>query len=146
MTTSLSKIVDTTLPAISGSKVSFNRNSNMFETERYTSAAGNSYYQGILLSDRIIINFDLGRGYAYLFLNGIRVYGYNGEDKHLLGTRSYYSQTFYKEHALRETSEIVMEYMKGQMKLKNLQCDDEQLKLFSKQIVESTYNQMKQIA
>lgn len=144
--TSLSRIVESTLPALSGSKVSYNRNSNMFETERYTSAAGNSYYQGILLSDRIIINFDLGRGYAYLFLNGIRVYGFNGQEKRLLGTRSYYCRTFNKDYALRETCEIVTEYMKGQMKLQNLQCDESQLKQFSKQVVESTYSQMKQIA
>lgn len=146
MESSIVKLVNTTLPALSGSKVRYNERSSMLETEKYTSAAGNSYYQGILLNDRIIINFDLGQGYLYLFLNGIRVYGYNGEKKHLIGSRVYSCRSFSKDFALKQTIEIVLDYMTGQMKLLNQHCDENALRKFSKSLVESTYSTMKQIA
>ena len=48
---------------------------------------GNTYYQGIRLSNRIIISYSIGEGYLYTFLNGIRIYGFNGTDKKLIATK-----------------------------------------------------------
>ena len=87
MVTSLSHVVDKALPALSGSSVTYNAQNNIFLTNGYTSAAGNTYYQGIRLSDRIIVKYSIGEGYAHTFLNGVEVYGYNGLDKKLIGSR-----------------------------------------------------------
>ena len=146
MENSILKLVNTALPALSGSKVHYNSQSNMLETDGYTSIAGNTYYQGILLNDRIIINFDLGQGYVFLFLNGIRVYGYNGNEKHLIGSRTYYCCSFNKEFAKNQVVEIVIDYMKAQMKLMNNTCDENTVRSFSQKLVESTFSSMKQIA
>lgn len=146
MENSILKLVNTALPALSGSKVHYNSRSNMLETSGYTSAAGNTYYQGILLNDRIIINFDLGQGYAYLFLNGIRVYGYDGDVKRLIGSRVYNCCSYSNDFAMRQVVEIVIDYMKAQMKLMNNSCDENTVRSFSQKLVESTFSSMKQIA
>ena len=59
METRLISLVEKALPAMSGSQVTYCQRSNIFLSSGYTSAAGNTYFQGIRLSDRIIINYDL---------------------------------------------------------------------------------------
>lgn len=74
---SLSKVAEIALPALSGSNVTYNAKRNIFLTNGFTSAAGNTNYQGIRVSDRIAVKYSLGDGYCYTFLNGIQVYGYD---------------------------------------------------------------------
>ena len=107
----LISLVEKALPAMSGSQVTYNSQNNIFLSSGYTSAAGNTYYQGIRLSDRIIINYDFGQGYAHLFLNGIRIYGYDGNQKQLISSRSYYSQCFSEQYAKSECQNMVKEYL-----------------------------------
>lgn len=80
----LTAVVERALPALSGSNVTYNKQHNIYLSDAYTSAMGNTYYQGIRLSNRIIISDSIGEGYLYTFLNGIRIYGFNGTDKKLL--------------------------------------------------------------
>ena len=61
----LATVVNAVLPALSGSKVTYNEKHNIFLSQGYTSAAGNTYFQGIRLSDRLIVNFDFGQGWYY---------------------------------------------------------------------------------
>jgi len=141
--TNLSKVVETALPALSGSAVTYNADKNIYLSTGYTSAAGNTYFQGIRLSDRIIINYDFGQGYAYLFLNGIRIYGYNGTAKRLIASRTYYSQCFGENFAKCECEKMIMEYMAGQMRLMNVTVDQQQLENFSAILVQETLNHSK---
>jgi hypothetical protein len=121
---------------MSGSQVTYNSRNNIFLSSGYTSAAGNTYFQGLRLSDRIIINYDFGQGYAYLFLNGIRIYGYDGNQKQLISSRSYYSQCFSEQYAKAECQSMVKEYLKGQMRLMgNTYINEAQLTEFASQIV-----------
>ena len=53
MNTSLSNLVSQALPALSGSSITYNAERNMLMTQGYTSAAGNTYFQGIQLSERL---------------------------------------------------------------------------------------------
>lgn len=141
--TNLSKVVESALPALSGSAVTYNADKNIYLSTGYTSAAGNTYFQGLRLSDRIIINYDFGQGYAYLFLNGIRIYGYNGKDKRLIASRSYYCQSFWEDFAKRECEQMIVEYMTGQMKVMNVSVDKHQLEDFSTTLVQETLNRNK---
>lgn len=126
MATNLKTLVESSLPALSGSAVTYNADKNILLTEGYTSAAGNTYFQGIRLSDRIIINYSFGQGYYYLFLNGIQIYGYNGTEKRLIASRSYFCQCFGENFAKRECIEMLREYMQGQMKLLGASVDMKQ--------------------
>ena len=136
MEKALVSLVERALPAMSGSPVTYNSRNNIFLSSGYTSAAGNTYFQGLRLSDRIIINYDFGQGYAYLFLNGIRIYGYDGNQKQLISSRSYYSQCFSEQYAKAECQSMVKEYLKGQMRLMgNTYINEAQLTEFASQIV-----------
>ena len=136
MDTNLISLVEKALPAMSGSQVTYNSQNNIFLSLGYTSAAGNTYYQGIRLSDRIIINYDFGQGYDHLFLNGIRIYGYDGNQKQLISSRSYYSQCFSEQYAKAECQNMVKEYLVGQMRLMGSTSINEiQLAGFASQVV-----------
>ena len=132
--------IEQILPALSGSNVTYNKERNIFLSDGYTSAAGNTYFQGIRLSDRIIINYDFGQGYAWLFLNGIRIYGYDGRDKRLIASRSYYSCGFNESFAKNECVEMIKEYLVSQMKMVNAPINENQLDNFSNCLIASTLN------
>lgn len=146
MNTSLARVVESALPSLSGSGVTYNAKNNIFLTNGYTSAAGNTYYQGVRLSDRIVVKYNIGEGYAHTFLNGIEVYGFNGRDKKRIGSRSFNCYFFSECNAKREAIGIVMDYMKGQTKLMGASVDTYQLEQFSQRLVEDTYKHMKCIA
>lgn len=143
MVTSLSHVVDKALPALSGSSVTYNAQNNIYLTNGYTSAAGNTYYQGIRLSDRIIVKYSIGEGYAHTFLNGVEVYGYNGRDQKLIGSRSFNCYFFSEYNAKREAIGIVVDYMKSQTKMLGASVESRQLEQFSESLVEDTYKHMK---
>lgn len=71
MNTSLALIAAKALPALSGSSLTYNAEKNVYLTLGYTSAAGNTYYRAIRLSDRLAVYYHIGQGYAHTFLNGI---------------------------------------------------------------------------
>lgn len=59
------------LPALSGSSLTYNPEKNVFLTCGYTSAAGNTYYKAIRISDRLAVYYNIGQGHTHTFLNGI---------------------------------------------------------------------------
>lgn len=143
----LVKVVEHALPALSGSKVHFDANRNMICTSSYTSQAGNSYYQGIRLSDRLIINVDFGQGYAYLFMNGLKLYCFDGQGKKLIGSRLYNSYVYSDLAAARESEEILFYYLKSQSGMMGASVSDSQLHDFAHAMVaEAMNNQVKAIA
>ena len=146
MNSDLIKIVNATLPALSGSSVTYNEANNIFLSEGYTSAAGNTYFQGIRLSDRLIIDLQLGQGYRYLFLNGIRIYGYNGREKHLIASRNLNCCAFSEKNSCSECEDMIKDYLYSQSKLMGQTVDDSTLENFAHSlIVETMKNQIDNI-
>ena len=134
-------VIESVLPALSARGLSYNQDRKIFLTNGYTSAANNTYFQGLRLSDRIIVNYDFGQGYAYLFLNGIRIYGYNGNSKQLIASRSYYSQCFSESFARRECESMIREYITAEMKLLNAVPNNSQIEAFAHSLVSSLTDQ-----
>lgn len=144
MNTSLATLVNQTLPAVSNSSVTYNADRNMFLTAGYTSAAGNTYFQGIHLSNRLAIVFDIGVGYAYTFLNGMKLYCFDGTQKKLIGSRFYSCCCYCDSFARREASEILCEYLKSQAKLMGTYISDSLLEEFAKnQVLSAATNRPK---
>lgn len=142
----LVRVVEHALPALSGSKVHYDANRNMLCTTSYTSAAGNTYYQGIRLSDRLVINVDLGQGYAYLFMNGLKLYCFDGSGKKLIGSRLYNCYCYSDCGASRESEEILFDYLKSQSGLIGATVGDNQLHDFAHEMVaEAMRNNVKSI-
>lgn len=146
VTKNLSRVVEAALPALSGSSVTYNTQKNIFLTSGYTSAAGNTYYQGIRASDRIAIKYNIGQGYLHTFLNGIEVYGYDGQNAKLIGSRSYYCYYFNECNAKNEAIGIVKDYIIGQAKLLETTIEPYKLEEFSRQIVNGAYTHMRCLA
>ena len=135
MNYSLSTLVNQTLPAVSNSSVSYNADRNMFLTTGYTSAAGNTYYQGIQLSNRLAIVLDLGQGYWYTFLNGIKLYCFDGNHKKLIGSRFFNCCNYVDWFARSQATEILFEYLKSQAKMLGTAIEDSVLSEYAKEQV-----------
>lgn len=120
----LSSAISNILPAMSGSSVTYCASANMYVTSGYTSRAGNTYFQGVQMSDRIVIKYNIGQGYAHTFLNGLQIFGFNGRDTFLIGTRSFYNywydSSYDRNQALKEAAEIVADYLRSQMRMRGL--------------------------
>lgn len=84
MNTSLALIAAKALPALSGSSLTYNAEKNVYLTLGYTSAAGNTYYRAIRLSDRLAVYYHIGQGYAHTFLNGITLFAWNGQKANIM--------------------------------------------------------------
>lgn len=132
---SLTSLVSKALPALSGSSVTYNAERNMYLTRGYTSAAGNTYFQGIHLSDRLAIVLDIGIGYAHEFLNGIKLYCFDGKAKKLIASR-FFNSLFYTDGAVRVyAAEMLMDYLESQAKMLGAYVERSQLLSYAKEQV-----------
>ena len=52
----------------------------MFQTPAYVTDRA-AYYQGARVSDKIAVVFNLANGYYYRFLNGVKIYGGDGQGR-----------------------------------------------------------------
>jgi hypothetical protein len=132
-------IADTAMPAVfQNMELTYNAAKNVFLTHGYTSLAGNTYYQGIRFSDRIIITQQIGEGYFYTFLNGIRIFGFNGKEATLIAEKSYYCCVYNENFLKSESENLIREYLKSQAELMGGTINSDQLNDFTKELVEST--------
>ena len=82
--TALQIIAAKALPALSGESLTYNAAKNVYLTLGYTSAAGNMYYQAVRFSNRLAVYYDIGQGYARTFLNGIKLFCWDGQKAQLI--------------------------------------------------------------
>lgn len=133
----LSILVERALPTKSES-VTYNVRTNMYETERYVSAAGNAYFRGVKLSDRIVLEFCCGDGWYHRFINCIRVYCFNGTQKQLVDSRTYDRRIYSEQFCYRECVDMISKYLKSQAQLVGGIVEDSTIMDFSKQLIEAT--------
>ncbi|BDD02085.1 hypothetical protein [Persicobacter psychrovividus] len=74
-------------------------------TDGYTSAAGNTYQNGIRLSDDLLVVEDIGHGYSRSFLNGIRIY--SRDKKTLIAERRFHCYFYNKQSSVNEAVELL---------------------------------------
>lgn len=83
---------------------------NAFVGQGYTSMAGNTYFNAMRFADGIIIKEDVGEGYAYTFLNGLKIYDL--QTKKLLCEESfnchYYSKDTVKSDVKRMLTKMII--------------------------------------
>lgn len=133
----LSNLVERALPTKSD-KVTYNLKSGMYETERYVSAAGNAYFRGIRLSDRVVLEFCCGDGWCHRFINAIRIYCFDGTDKQLIATRTYQSVFYNEVFCYNECIDMVSKYLKSQAQLAGNYVEDSTIRDFSVQLIATT--------
>lgn len=143
MNKSLTKLVNNALPATSNRAVTYNKERNMYVTTGYTSQMGHTYFQGIQLNDRVAVVFDIGQGgwgFNPLFLNGVTVYCFDGQEKKIIGRWTPYDWEFYSDRLAKSVAiELLFDYLRSQTLMIGASVSDDELREYAKaQIEEAT--------
>lgn len=145
--TALQTIVAKNLPALSGESITYNAAKNVFLSMGYTSAAGNMYYRAIRLSNRLIVYYDLGQGYIHTFLNGIKLYCFDGQKANLIAQKYWggYDYRIFNEQFAKEQSILMLRnFLEGQLKIQGAYVSEQEIYSYARNMIEET--QRKQLA
>ena len=145
--TALQLIAAKALPALSGESLTYNAAKNVYLTLGYTSAAGNMYYQAVRFSNRLAVYYDIGQGYARTFLNGIKLFCFDGQKANLIAQKFWGGCDYriFNEQFAKEQSILMLKgFLEGQMKLQGAHVSDQELSGYARSMVEET--QHKQLA
>ena len=143
--TALQAIVAKELPALSGESLTYNASKNVFLTQGYTSAAGNMYYRAIRLSNRLAVYYDLGQGYAYTFLNGIKLFCWEGNKAKLIAQKYWGGcdyRVFNEQFAKEQSILMLKDYLAGQLKAQGAYVSDQEMLAFSRGMIEETQRKL----
>ena len=113
----------------------------------YTSAAGNMYYRAIRLSNRLIVYYDLGQGYIHTFLNGIKLYCFDGQKANLIAQKywgGYDYRIFDEESAMEESVYMLSQFLMGQLKAQGAHVNNQEVFSYAYDMIEETHH--KQLA
>ena len=139
--TALQTIVMRNLPALSGEAITYNAAKNIFLSQGYISAAGNMYYKAIRISDRLVVFYELGQGYKYTFLNGIKLFAFDGQKATLIAQKYWGSSNWviFNEYFAREQSILMLKgFLEGQLKLQGATVSDQEVMAYSRTLIEET--------
>jgi hypothetical protein len=145
--TALQTIVAKNLPALSGESITYNAAKNIFLTRGYTSAAGNMYYKAIRISDRLAVYYDLGQGYKYTFLNGIKLFCWDGQKAKVIAQKYWGGcdyRVFNEQFAKEQSVLMLSNFLAGQLKAQGAQVSNQEIISFAYNMIEET--QRKQLA
>jgi hypothetical protein len=96
---------------------SYDEFDRMFQTPAYVTDRA-AYYQGARVSDKIAVVFNLANGYCYRFLNGVKIYGGDGQGRtKLLAEMSFpmYQGAYWSESTGRQVAEnLLTSYIQDQ--------------------------------
>ena len=149
-TTTLTRLAEKALPALSGATLTYNPERNMYLTLGYTSAAGNTYFKAVRFSDRLAVYYDIGQGYSYTFLNGITLFAWNGNKAVIIGKKTWGGcgnwVCFSERFAMEQTIQMLKNYLEGQAKAIGQCVSEQQLLSFSRQMIEDVQTYRKRIA
>lgn len=133
------KKIESILPSVSTANLHYNKSLGCYYTDGWTSAAGNSYCNFFYVSPQIAIKCDFGQGYAWSFINGIRVYRYNGKNTELIGQwlNSNYSGTIFNEKfIINKCSQLVGDYLKSQLLLNGTNASQDEIEGIASKIID----------
>ena len=139
--TALQTIVMRNLPALSGESITYNAAKNIFLSQGYISAAGNMYYKAIRISDRLVVFYELGQGYKYTFLNGIKLFAFDGQKATLIAQKYWGSSNWviFNEYFAREQSILMLKgFLEGQLKQQGAHVSDQEVMAYSRTLIEET--------
>ena len=108
--------VNATLPSLM-KNFTYDEFDRMFQTPAYATDRA-AYYQGARISDKIAVVFNLANGYYYRFLNGVKIYGGDGQGRtKLLTEMSFpmYQGAYWSEATGREVAvNLLTSYIQNQ--------------------------------
>lgn len=144
-TSELTEFRNSKLPVITGSLWTYIPDKNIFLTRGYTSRAGNTYYQVIQASERLIVCYDIGEGYKHTFLNGIKIFGWSGRTPRLICSRKWGGSEWIKfneNFARLQTKIMLKDHMATQLQLSGKYADEQNLLSMSESMINSLYRKI----
>lgn len=145
MSTSLALVAAKAFPALSGGSLTYNPEKNVYLTLGYTSAAGNTYYRAIRLSNRLAVYYHIGEGYAHTFLNGITLFCWDGQKAKIIAQKFWggcnwrrFSEQFAKEQSII----MLKDFLAGQAKALGTNVSEQQMLSFSREMIEETQHKL----
>ena len=140
--TALQAIATKALPALSGEQVTYNAAKNVFLSQGYTSAAGNMYYKAVRLSNRLMVYYDLGQGYKYTFLNGIKLFCWDGQKANLIAQKYWGGcdyRVFDEQFAKDESILMLSNFLTAQLKAQGRYVSNQEIYSFASNMIEETH-------
>lgn len=136
--------LDTILPIIGNPRVNtpiWNESQQMFITDQYTSAAGNTYYLGVRFCDRFVTILHIGLYHNWTYINEVEVYAFDHQERVLIGKTTL--DKFYDENLVRSATEALLQnYIEGQYKLQGSVFEKKELEEQVKGLVDRSYCSM----
>lgn len=137
-TQSLTSVVNSVIPLQKGVALTYNKENNILTTNGYTSLAGNTYFNGIRLSEKIILILNIGIGHTHTFINGIQIL--SAIDKQQVIAQTTLSIEYYSEEKIKRIAKsMIFEKLKENALKEGVTIDDESLSDFSQRIIEDAY-------
>ena len=132
-------LINRVLPVLGSSTMSYSEPENMLVTTGHTSIAGNTYFKGVRLSDRIFIVLDIGIGYAHTFLNGLKIYANHNDEKKLIASKTYNTVYYNDDRVRSDAKELVKDELTNELSKSGTEVDEEWLNGFVDSLVEDTF-------
>ena len=113
----LSAMTIQSLPALSGARVNYDEHRNLFVAEGWSSPSGNYYYMAYRCSNRLVLMIEVGIGYSWEFLNGLRLFRCEGSGHVQIGQLTYgtHDVHFMNDYTVKRGTEAMLkDYLKSQ--------------------------------
>lgn len=126
---------------------------NAFVGNGYTSMAGNHYFNALRFAEGIVIKEDIGQGYMYTFLNGLKVYSL--KDKTLIADACFHKLRYTKEVSKGIAKEILLKKLQEAARHEGFKYDAHEAERVVTQIIDEAFftdqrafaaNQMKRLS
>lgn len=137
------------LPALSGESLTYNAENNVFLTMGYTSAANNTYFKAIRVSDRLVAVYSIGQGFKYTFLNDITLYAWDGRKAKIIAKQAWGGQNWlvYSDSTAKRLSLQMLEnYLEGQAELLGVNADNDSIRQLAYDTIEQMQAKQRKIA
>ena len=118
--------------------INYSEKANAFLSSGYTSAAGNTYFNALRFAEGIVIKEDVGIGYAYKFLNGLRIYSL--KDKAMLADRTYHNRIYSKHTLKQQAVNMLLEVLHDAAKKEKMNLNESQATKEIEKIIDSALN------
>lgn len=117
----------------------WNEGQKMFISSEYESAAGNRYYKGLRFCEQLAIVETVGLYHTWTYIDGIEIYAFDGCKPKLVGKRQFDKQFYNEDFIKGQITQMVQDYMQGQLKLQSIDVPAVRLENQAKIIVGKSY-------
>ena len=121
------------------SNVTYSELANSFLTNGFTSALGNTYFNHVRFAEGILIKEDVGVGFKYTFLNGIKIYAI--KTKRLIGEVAFNNLRYTKEVVRLECSKILLKELKSAHESNGVEFDNYEEMSMVEQVLNKAFNE-----